>query len=176
MKNIMKLRHLILQKISELGEVVLDGFFPAKYPEARLWRTLLNTKPDYIFSKPTFSVILSKLRKEGFVERVESKQKSKWHITEKGKMYLKRKRDESFNPAKDGITRIIAFDIPEPHRKKRRWIREELLGLGYQPLQKSVWIGFSPLPNNFFEDLDLLSLRKHIHIFSVAKKGTIDKN
>jgi len=71
--------------------------------------------------------------------------------------------------------RIVCFDIPEKERKKRRWIREELLSLEYQPLQKSVWVGFAPLPEDFFEDLDLLSLRDHIHLFSVGKKGTIEK-
>lgn len=172
--NNMELRTLILQKIEELGEVVLDGFFPAKYPEARMWRQLLGTGHSYKFSKPTFSSILSQLRQEGFAERMGPKAKSKWHITAKGKEFLGR-QNVSAKPKKDGITRIVAFDIPEKHRKKRRWIREELLDLEYYPLQKSVWIGFSPLPESFFADSDLLSLREHIHIFSIDKKGTLDK-
>ena len=151
---------------------MLDGFFPAKYPEARLWRSLLKRESSYEFSKPTFSVILSQLKKEGFVASINSRKKAMWCITEKG---LKRVRSSQGQTKKheDGITRIVSFDIPEKHRKKRRWIREELLGLGYKPLQKSVWVGFSPLPEDFFEDLDLFSLKEHIHIFSVDKKGTM---
>lgn len=169
----MKLRQLILQKIAELGEVMLDGFFPAKYPEARLWRDLLGAGPSYKFSKPTFSSILSQLRKDGFIARNYSKQKSVWKITREGVKFL-RKREEASKTKKDGLMRIISFDIPETQRKKRRWIREELLELDYKPLQKSVWVGFSPLPENFFEELDLLSLRGHIQIFNVGKKGTLD--
>ena len=169
----MQLQHLILQKIAELGEVMLDSFFPAKYPEARLWRNLLDLNSNYKFSRPTFSSILSQLKKEGFIERNGSRQKAVWRITKKGQEFINHRGIEA-RPIKDGVTRIVSFDIPEEHRKKRRWIREELLGLGYRPLQKSVWIGFSPLPEDFFEDLDLLSLRRHIHIFSVDKKGTIE--
>jgi len=173
----MELKRFILEKIAELGEVMLDGLFPAKYPEARLWRNLLDFESSYKFSRPTFSVILSKLRKEGFVERRGARKKSLWAITPKGLKFLQgRKKEEQDNIEikKDGIMRIVSFDIPERERKKRHWIREELLGLGYRPLQKSVWIGYAPLPEDFFEDLDLLTLRNHIQIFSVNKKGTID--
>lgn len=170
----MKLTRLILVKIAELGGATLDGFFPAKYPQAKIWRELLNVKSTHTFSKPTFSVILSRLRKEGFVERDSSENKAIWRITAKGKGFLRGERPEG--PKKDGVTRIITFDIPERESKKRRWIREELLGLGYSCLQKSVWIGYAPLPKNFFEDLDLLTLREHIHIFSINAKGTLANN
>jgi len=156
---------------------MLDSFFPAKYPEARLWRNLLGTGRSYTFSKPTFSTILSRLKKEGFIERTDSKRKAVWRITQKGLKYIKEEKlrePAKIKSAADGITRIIAFDIPEKERKKRRWIREALLELDFRPLQKSVWIGMSPLPEDFFEDLDLLSLRRHIHLFSIDKKGTID--
>lgn len=178
----MQLRRLILEKIFELGDVVLDSFFPAKYPEARLWRDLLDAGPSYKFSKPTFSSILSQLRKEGFVARKNSRKYAIWAITAKGADFLERNKGKNISmavkirkPVKDGIMRIVSFDIPEKQRKKRRWIREELLGLGYKCLQKSVWVGFSPLPEDFFEDLDLLLLRNHIHVFSVNKKGTLQQ-
>ena len=70
--------------------------------------------------------------------------------------------------------RIVCFDILEHQRKKRRWIREALLGLGYRQLQKSVWIGYAPLQESFLDDLDLLSLRNQVHIFSVSQKGTLN--
>lgn len=146
----MELKELILQKIAELGEVLLDGFFPANYLEARLWRSLLKLDSSYRFSKPTFSVILSRLRKEGFAAREGSRKKAKWCITEKGLGHL-RQTQNSIKHSEDGIMRIVSFDIPEKQRKKRRWIREELFGLGYHPLQKSVWVGFSPLPENFLK-------------------------
>lgn len=172
----MKLSHLILQKVAEAGEIMLDGFFPAKYPEARLWRNLLGLDTSYTFSKPSFSAILSRLQRDGFVERRGAKQKARWHITKVGTKYLKENVARSQPlPRKDGIPRIVSFDIPEKERKKRRWIREALLECGYHSLQKSVWIGFAPLPENFFEDSDLLSLRNCIHVFGIDRRGTIEE-
>lgn len=171
----MTLRQLILEKLAELGEGMLDAFFPKTYPEARLWRNLLGLDRLYKFSKPTFSSILSQLRRDGLVERTNSKQKARWRITKKGLHHIERDLAPR-HPARDGIMRVVSFDIPEVHRKKRRWIREAILDLGYQPLQKSVWIGFTPLPEDFFSDLDLMTLRDNIHIFAVTKEGTIRKS
>ena len=63
-----------------------------------------------------------------------------WRITPKGLKRLEAKNRTGNNletVKNDGVARIVCFDIPERERKKRRWIREELLGLGYQPLQKA---------------------------------------
>lgn len=172
----MKLSHLILQKVAEAGEIMLDSFFPAKYSEARLWRNLLGLDASYKFSKPSFSAILSRLQREGFVERHNAKQKARWRITKVGREHLRDRDARSHSLLqKDGIPRIVSFDIPEKERKKRRWIREALLECGYYSLQKSVWIGFAPLPENFFEDSDLLSLRNCIQVFGIDRKGTIEE-
>ena len=73
----------------------------------------------------------------------------------------------------DGITRLVMFDIPEYERKKRTAIRTELVGCNFQQLQKSVWIGSCPLPEDFIALIDELKLKNNIHIFSVREKGTI---
>ncbi|MEK7149352.1 MAG: hypothetical protein AAB796_03050 [Patescibacteria group bacterium] len=163
------LRNLILKKVFEIGQGMLDGFFPAKYPEARMWRGILGLDEKYVFSKRTFSSILSKLRKEGLVERIGARKESLWTITQKGKNYIQ----NSISPKHDGITRIIIFDIPEKERKKRRWLRENLLGLEYRQLQKSVWIGDAPLSEKFYKDSDILSLREYVHVFKVVGDGTL---
>lgn len=170
----MKLRHLILEKIAEVGEATLGAFFPAKYPEARIWRKIIGMKASYTFSKPKFSTMLAKLHKEGLVERRGSRKAARWKITKKGRLFIEASRKKADFRKKDGVMRIVCFDIPEYQRKKRRWLREALLGLEYSQLQKSVWIGYSPLPEDFLEDLDLLSLRDQVHLFSVRQKGTLD--
>src|SRR3989344_647220 len=107
-----QLNDLILTKIAELGGAMIERFFPAKYPEARMWRKILGFDNSYTFSKQTFSSLLSKLKKDGLVERIASKKKAFWTITSKGEDYLERKN----NPVAmvhDGITRIVIFDIPE---------------------------------------------------------------
>lgn len=169
------LYQLILEKLLEIGEGVIDSFFPAKYPEARIWRSLLGVDSSYVFSKNSFSSILSKMKKDGFVERKHNKRNAIWSITSKGKKYLQRRSSEDIQPKSDGITRIVIFDIPEKQREKRRWLRRNLIEFYYTQLQKSVWIGDVPLPEKFFQDADILSLRDHLHVFTVHQKGTVDK-
>ena len=77
-------------------------------------------------------------------------------------------------PKKDGIGRLVIFDIPERERKKRDAIRLELIASTFKQLQKSVWIGHHPLPPDFPELLDELRLRGKVHIFTIGKKGTLD--
>lgn len=167
-----QLKTLILEKLSELGEGTLDAFFPYKYPEARMWRKFLGLDSTHTFSKRTFSSILSQLRNDGLVEKVKNGRKyASWKISSKGKTFLK--NINVLKLKKDGIPRIISYDIPEKNRKARYWIRAYLLEYEYQQLHKSVWLGFAPLPEEFLKHLDALSLRDYIHMFSIHKQGTI---
>ena len=63
--------------------------------------------------------------------------------------------------------------IAEADRKKRHWLRSELISFGYIALQKSVWIGNCPLPDYFIHHIDDLNISKEVHIFTVSKSGTI---
>jgi len=164
---------LILKAIAKFGYTGLDAFFPAKYPEARLWRKLLGLNDSYKFSKQTFSSILWRLQSQGLA----AKSPKGWGITALGGDLIKKiKRAEDSNlSSEDGIMRLVIFDIPERERKKRIWLRIELTGYGYTLLQKSVWVGYRPLPQNFLEDLDYMNLMRCIHIFSISRAGTLEK-
>lgn len=173
------LTQLILEKLLELGEVTLDAFFPAKYPAARLWRGILGLDAEYEFSPRTFSAILSRLRQEGLVSRRGSHRRAYWSLTPQGKvaMAAPQGRDPFAElPPRDQIPRLVAFDIPERERAKRDAIRRELLACDYHPLQRSVWIGYRSLPEDFLELLDALNLRKCVHILTVRNAGTIEVN
>jgi phenylacetic acid degradation operon negative regulatory protein len=129
------------------------------------------------FNEETFRSVLSRLKQQGLIKHEGH---GKWHITEQGKKatttlsrYLgyeqwKRKR------APGRI--IIIFDIPEIQRKKRDYLRIELLSLDFSPLQKSVWIGGGPLPDAFLKYLRDMGLLSYVHIFSIQKFGTISDN
>ena len=75
----------------------------------------------------------------------------------------------------DGITRLVIFDIPEKERRKRNILRVELVTYDFKMLQKSVWIGATPLPEDFIHKLDKLNLKNKVHIFSVQEYGTLIK-
>lgn len=166
------LTQLILEELGKAGESLLDSFFPAKYPEARLWRNLLGLDHAYVFKRATFAAILSQLKTQGLVERVERHGRWHWRVTSNGRSAL-RASTASEPPRSDGRKRLVCFDIPERDRAKRRWLRRELIACGYEALQKSVWIGETPLPQDFIAGLDALGLRDHVHLLRVETVGTL---
>lgn len=163
---------LILEHIAEAGEALLDSFFPRKYPQARLWRKLLGLDATYEFKRATFASILSQFQAQGLVERRVKTGQSFWRVTHRGRAAVG-VRPPARQPNADGQKRIVCFDIPERDRAKRQWLRGELIALGYQPLQRSVWIGESPLPVEFIEALDTLKLYDCVRILRVESKGTL---
>lgn len=173
----MMLRELILEKLEELGEAAVGSFFPAKYPEARFWRSLLGSPPSRRFSRRSFSALLSQLRAQGLVRRLGTNRKATWKITSRGNTYLRdQKRQKPVEPKRDGIQRLVIFDIPEKEKPKREAIRRKLITIGYTRLQKSVWVGEFPLPTDFVGFVDALNLGERVHIFSIREQGTVRRH
>lgn len=110
---------------------------------------------------------LCRLRKNGLAK----KQGGVWFITPKGadvhkKRQVVRKRAEFMKlNRKKKKTMIVAFDVPEHKRGLRDWLREELLFLGFEPIQKSVWFGPGPLLEKFVRELDARELLPCIKFF-----------
>jgi len=190
---------LILEILKEFGEVgsnlteiFLTGYHTS-YKNARrrmkfgpFYNELFNvpaklSREEYLRQqKKKFYDLLYYLQKEGLVEKQNKEGLLFWKITKKGAEKLKnikknltlfKKREYKIKKNKYPI--IIIFDIPEVEKRKRVWLRENLLALGFSMLQKSVWIGENKLPTEFIDDLKHLSLLPYIEIFSVMKMGTI---
>lgn len=164
---------LILGKIAEAGEILVESFFPARRPEVRMWRNLLALSDSYEFKRATFSSILSQLQAQILVERRRKNGKHIWRITPAGQKAARDGSPAVAPPHNDGRIRLVCFDIAERDRAKRQWLRGELLALGYEPIQKSVWLGTTALPLELMEGLDTLELRESIHIFRVEGEGTL---
>lgn len=167
------LRKLILERLVKIGEGTLDACFPRQYPEARLWRELLGLDKKRQFSKRSFSAILSQLKAEGLVTFDGSRKSALWRATSRGRECIEVDRMRQLKIKKDGVARLVIFDVPEKERGKRDILRYELISLGYSQLQKSVWIGHFPLPEDFIELIEALRLRGNVHIFSVRELGTL---
>ncbi len=163
----------ILKKIAEFGFITIDSFFPKKYAYSNLSRKIFDID-DKNLNKERLSHSLSQLQRYGLVQRTGSKKKSTWGITKFGQQLIKDARATKIKPKEDGVLRIIMFDIPEKYAVKRRWLRRELLYLNYKILQKSVWIGKTPVPKEFLKNINILNLQKNINIFIVSKKEVLD--
>ncbi len=166
---------VILERLGELGEITLESFFPSKYSYTRIWRPLLGLDRPRRITRHAVSMSLWRLQKQGLVRRSVRKKASSWIMTPAGKKYLRDQEEMADRRAwkKDGIVRLVIFDIPERERRKRDMIRAELVGCDFQPLQKSVWMGDHPLPEDFVRLINEINLSAYVHIFSVREQGTI---
>lgn len=64
---------------------------------------------------------------------------------------------------------ILMYDIPHSLKKERDWFRRQLINFGYIMIQKSVWVGPSPLPKEFLDYLKLIKIHNDFKTFKLAK-------
>jgi len=68
------------------------------------------------------------------------------------------------------------YDIPHTRKKERDWFRRQLKNFDFIMIQKSVWVGPSPLPVDFLSYLKRIGLQKEFKIFKLAKPYTNKSN
>ncbi|MFA4975249.1 MAG: CRISPR-associated endonuclease Cas2 [Candidatus Paceibacterota bacterium] len=64
---------------------------------------------------------------------------------------------------------IVMYDIPSDKKKERDWFRRQLIKFGYIMIQKSVWVGPSPLPKDFLDYLKEIKIGDNFKTFKLAK-------
>ncbi|MDP2909550.1 MAG: hypothetical protein Q8N69_00545 [bacterium] len=94
------------------------------------------------------------LERYGFIGKKKIDGKKVFYLTEKGKNAIIKKILLNKGRGKDwdGKWRSIIFDIPELSRKDRDFLRRELQFIGFEELQKSVWV----FPYDFERELNTL--------------------
>ena len=128
-----------------------------------------------------FYALLAKLRKEGFVKKKKFNAEILWQLTAAGLEKLKvlnenmqdvlPKRQYLKKKSKDLI--VVIFDIPEKLKYKRVWLRQQLKNLEFKLLQKSVWVGYWQIPEDFIHDLREIRILPCVHILKVYKTGLL---
>lgn len=128
--------------------------------------------PSVVFIKksPSFSNEVRRLQRDGFWEQ----ESEKMRLTKKGQEYIKRRQDSlSVFIAKVSKSApknlLVMFDIPEPKKAEREWFRFHLKKFGFVMIQRSVWVGPSPLPKDFMNYVEKIKLRNCIKTFKLAK-------
>ena len=137
-----------------------------------LQKTIKNLEERQRISK-----LLCKLKTAGLIIKEKNKTGATfWKITERGKSEMIKKKYNSkpnYKIERSNEIKIVAFDIPETKKMGRNWLREALKNLKFRMLQKSVWIGKTILPEEFFNDLQRWNILPYIEIFAISKTGTI---
>jgi DNA-binding transcriptional regulator PaaX len=143
---------------------------------------------DHLYKKRTIKEIekkrtmvnlrntLSRMGRNGLLANT----KGVWSITPEGAEFLNGKNSDikRFYPPKKNSRKkttkslIIIFDIPEKKRRYRDWLRSELIGFGFDQIQKSVWFG-PQLPKDFVEYLGEIDLLTYIRFFRANEKDLV---
>lgn len=63
---------------------------------------------------------------------------------------------------------IVMYDIPHAMKKERDWFRRQLRNFDYIMVQKSVWVGPSPLPKDFRDYVKDIGLKDKLKTFKLA--------
>jgi len=117
---------------------------------------------------------LSRLKKKGLL----SNKNRTWEITKLGQEMLMQRNSAIiyFAPKKSKTkqikTTMVIFDIPEKKRKYRDWLRHELVGFGFELVQKSVWFG-PTLPKEFIIYLQKEKILQYIKFFKATEDDLI---
>ncbi len=69
---------------------------------------------------------------------------------------------------------IVICDFPFSRRSERDWFRYQLKGFNYTRIQKSVWVGPSPLPKDFLDYIKSIGLLNKLKILKLDKPYLMD--
>jgi len=64
---------------------------------------------------------------------------------------------------------LLLYDIPEGKKKERDWFRRQLRNFDFRMIQRSVWVGPSPLLEDFMNYLKRIGLQSEFKTFKLAK-------
>ena len=167
----------ILFAIKDFGEDFTYGFLedlPNSYPGFRILKSMFGIDPKRKFNKKIIKVNFSRLIEQGLVVEGE---KEKFILSAHGEemvAYIKNRYSVLDKPW-DKKTRIVIFDIPEYRRRHRVWLRKELFLLKFKQLQKSVYVGKYPIPDELYQDIVKNEIFKNVYIFTVNEADKEDE-
>lgn len=168
----------------DLWEATIRAGYGASYGEIQKELEKIETgriqESNNQEKKQRFYSLIYQLKKSGLIEEITKRNKKVLSLTHKGrekyvvlKDYLLTKPKRQYLSVAGDTWVIVAFDIPEKERGKRGWLRDILKILGFEMLQKSLWIGKKKIPKDFLNELFRLNLVDHIEIFEITKTGTL---
>lgn len=131
--------------------------------------------PDFEHYKyQTLANKFSILSQKNLVKKMSN---GEYIITIKGKIFLEKGKDilKMFGTEKDKNSPkdlLIVYDIEENKKKERNWFRRHLKKFHFIMIQRSVWVGPSPLPKEFSDYLKEIKLGDNLKTFKLSKGYT----
>ncbi len=124
-------------------------------------------------SRKRFVWLIRRLKQEGYLKTLKIKNESAIVITSKGmeRIFKIRLKLTDKKPRKDGKWQMVLFDIPESKRRSRDYFRRALQYLGYQKLQKSIWVCQYDVMQETKNLIKRYSLKEYTEILLIQKIG-----
>jgi hypothetical protein len=166
---------LLMHKISEGVGDSLEGYAgmaPYQMRNKILHPRWEEIKKEYQKQekKKSFSQFVSYLKQRGYIEPVEGVSlKEGFRITRKGRFkILKDNGPNEIKKRKDSKAILLMYDIPEKKRKSREIFRKTITSLGYEILQKSVWMTERDVLKETEKTIDELKIDEYVNIFLIS--------
>lgn len=125
-------------------EKTYDLISPPRSVRQYLYRDMVRLRKEYERrrARRSFSQFIHYLQTQGYIKIKALEGVKGVMLTPKGsERVLKVKRKlKARKKRKDGKWIMIIFDIPEKIKMAREFLRDALVDLGYEQLQKSVWV------------------------------------
>ncbi len=135
-------------------------------------RTSFLGLPNFQYYKyQTLANKFSWLKTSGYL----AEKNGEFFITKKGLDFLNKKNSHIFSKfetdktEKDPKDLLVLYDIPQSQTSKRNWFRKELRKFHFIMIQKSVWVGPSPLPKEFLSYVNEIKIGDKFKTFKLAK-------
>lgn len=110
--------------------------------EARL-RSLVSLMGCFDVPEPTVRVVVTRLRKEGWLASRREGRETVYSLTEAAWSLLDEGRERIFQRASgpwDGQWSMVLYSVPETERALREQLRKKLAWFGFGPLSAAVWL------------------------------------
>jgi DNA-binding transcriptional regulator PaaX len=160
----------MLSRNLSIEDKILKLLFEPKYKYKGMSISSLGLPAIFSCKKQSINNALYRLNKNGYI----SKEKDYILLLPSGRKYIENKKVRFLtfeSPYKKEAPKnlIVMFDIPEVKKAEREWFRFHLREFGYEMIQRSVWVGPSPLPKSFLDYVKDIKLKECIKTFKLAK-------
>jgi DNA-binding transcriptional regulator PaaX len=125
---------------------------------------LYDLCPNDASKKKVYDTVF-RLTSQGLVEFTNDR----YSISEDGKILI-----HTIDKKRDGVWKIIIFDIPETKRSVRNVLRSKLTSLGFKKWQNSIWISPFTLAPEIEEELNQLAKHFFIRLMKTTEINVTD--
>lgn len=160
----------MLSRKMSIEEKIIRLLYDRKFLQAVVMKTIFDNPEFTYHHKQSIRNAVSKLSKKHLIRSGTDG----IILQPRGRVYIEKRLQRlhyfySSFPSNAPKDLLVLFDIPEDRKAEREWFRKQLQEFGYAMIQKSVWLGPSPLPRDFVQYVKSIGLEECIKTFRLAR-------